>query len=537
MDKIYVFGHKKPDTDSVTSAISYANLKCELGFNAEPRVLGDINNETKYVLKTFKTSLPKYLNDVKLQIKDLKYHKGCLVDENESIYNTYRYMSSKQISSVPVTINNKFSGILSMKDINQNNIFGYNDKLFTTYDKIIQVIDGTEILKFNNELNLNIVTVYDTSEKFLNDDKLNNNTCLIINDRYNVILEAIRRKVTLIVLTDNIDIKQSELDLASKNKVNVIKSSKKYNDVVRLITLSNYIKTIEYVKDIICFDEEKTVDDVNDALRIVHHNYYPIINQENDCLGLLKVADLNERSLKKVILVDHNELSQSVDGLEEAEIMEIIDHHKINTLDTDKPINFRNMTVGSTNTIIYNLYRENNIKINKNIAGIMASGIISDTLLLKSPTTTALDVKALNELSEIAKIDYEKFGIEMFKMGSVFAEKTYEEIFFQDFKAFDIDDKKIGVSQVLTVDVEEFLTNKKHYLNLIEDIAFDKNYDVLAMFVTDIINECSYVFYNKEAKSVFDFCFKDCSQGKVLPGVVSRKKQIIPVIMKALGHN
>jgi len=217
--------------------------------------------------------------------------------------------------------------------------------------------------------------------------------------------------------------------------------------------------------------------------------------------------------------------------------MEIIDHHKINALDTDKPINFRNMTVGSTNTIIYNMYRENNVKISKNIAGIMASGIISDTLLLKSPTTTALDVKALNELSEIAKIDYEKFGVEMFKMGSVFVGKTYEEIFFQDFKSFDIDDKKFGVSQVLTVDVEEFLSNKKHYLKLIEEIAFDKNYDVLSMFVTDIINECSYVFYNKDSQSIFDFCFKDCTQGKLLPGFVSRKKQIIPLIMKALGHN
>ena len=160
MDKIYIFGHKKPDTDSVTSAISYANLKNELGINAEPRVLGDINNETKYVLKTFKFSLPKYLNDVKLQIKNLNYRKGCFVDINESIYNAYRYMVGKQISSVPVTENNKFSGILSMKDINQNNIYGENNKVISNYDKILQTINGTEILKFDNEFDLNIVTVW-----------------------------------------------------------------------------------------------------------------------------------------------------------------------------------------------------------------------------------------------------------------------------------------------------------------------------------------------------------------------------------------
>ena len=445
-------------------------------------------------------------------------------------------MESKEISSVPIIKNNKFDGILSMKDITKNNIYKDNNTINCTYDSIIQTLNGEEILKYDHEFNLNIITTYETSENLIKENILNTNTCIIVSNRNNVIEEAINKKVKLIILTNNTSIKSAKLDEAIKSKINIIKTDKKYNEVIRLLPFCNFIKKIEYEKNIICFDEEKTLDDVYDALRIEKHNYYPIINQENDCLGLLKISDLNEKKPKKVILVDHNEITQSVDGLEEAEIIEIIDHHKINTPNTDTPINFRNMTVGSTNTIIYSMYKENNIEIKKNIAGIMASGIISDTLLLKSPTTTALDVKALNELSEIAKIDYEEFGLEMFKFGSLFSGKTYEEIFFQDFKSFEIEDKKIGVSQVLTIDIEEFIKNQKHYTKLIEEISFDKGYDILSLFITDIINECSYIFYNKDSQSVFDYCFKSCFQGKQLQGYISRKKQIIPLIMKAVGY-
>lgn len=536
MDKIYVFGHKKPDTDSVTSAIAYSKLKNMLGVKCEPRVLGDINNETKYVLKHFKMELPKYLNDVKVQIKDLNYRKGCFIEANESIYDAYKYMMKRFISSVPVAINGYFSGVLSMKDITTDYINSGNKKLISTYDNTLNAINGEEILKSTDSFSYDIVAPFKVSEAFLKEVQLDQNTCLIVGDRQNIIEHAINNNVGLIILTDDYDLKNSLIDLAKKNRINIIKTKKNYFEVIRLISFANLISSINYEKTIVCFKEEMNVDDALDSIRINHHNYYPIVDEENKCLGLLKVSDLDEKVPKKVILVDHNEESQSADGLNEADILEIIDHHKIGTIGTDRPINFRNMTVGSTNTIIYTLYKEHNAQIDKNIAGIMASGIISDTLLLKSPTTTPLDVKALNELSVIANIDYEAFGIKMFKNGSIFAGKSKEEIFFQDFKSFDIDDKKVGVSQVLTTDVESFINQKNEYINLIEDLAFDKNYNVLAMFVTDIIGECSYVFYNKASKNIMDFCFEECYEGKCLEGIVSRKKQIIPLIMKALGH-
>ena len=536
MDKIYVFGHKKPDTDSVTSAIAYAKLKNMLGFKCEPRVLGDINNETKYVLKHFKVNMPKYLNDVKVQIKDLNYRKGCFIESNESIYNVYKYMMSRFISSVPISIEGYFDGVLSMKDITTDYINTKEKKLTSTYQHTIEVLNGTEVLKFNDKFSYDIIAPFKVSETFLKETKMDTSTCLIVGDRTNIIENAINNHIGLIILIDNIDLKKSLIDLAKKNRINIIKTEKNYFEVIKLINFANSIDTISYEKSIVCFKEEMTVDDALDALKINHHNYYPIVDEENKCLGLLKVSDLDEKTPKKVILVDHNEELQSVDGLNEAEIIEIIDHHKIGTIGTDRPMNFRNRTVGSTNTIIYTLYKEHNAQIDKDIAGIMASGIISDTLLLKSPTTTPLDVKALNELSVIAGMDYESFGLKMFKNGSVFSGKTKEEIFFQDFKSFEIEDKKVGVSQVLTTDIDSFINQKKDYLVLIEDTCFDKNYNVLAMFVTDIIGECSYIFYNKASQNIFDYCFGECYEGKKLEGFVSRKKQIIPLIMKALGH-
>ena len=252
--------------------------------------------------------------------------------------------------------------------------------------------------------------------------------------------------------------------------------------------------------------------------------------------GLLKLADLYDKTPKKVILVDHNEFQQSVEGIEEADILEVVDHHKIGNIGTNMPINFRNMPVGSTNTILYLMYRENGVVIPKDIAGLMLSGIISDTLLLKSPTTTEIDRTALNELSRIAEVDPEKYGMEMFKAGSSLKGKTKEEILYTDFKNFEVNYQKIGVGQVYTMDIQEFLSEKDSYVQLINKVAVQNDYSIVALFVTDIIKNGSYVFFNDNSKETLAtaFDFSDLDQGFYLDGVVSRKKQMIPNIMRVL---
>ena len=301
---------------------------------------------------------------------------------------------------------------------------------------------------------------------------------------------------------------------------------------------SNFVNTIINDKNIITFNEADTIKDVKEIASNYKYSNYPVVNDNNECLGLLRVADVEDHNKKKCILVDHNEYEQSVEGLEEAEIVEIVDHHKIGTVGTTLPINFRTMPVGSTNTIIYQLYKENNIAIPKKIAGIMLSGILSDTLISKSPTTTNLDRQVMIELAKIADVNYHDYGFEMFKAGTSLDGLTKEEIIRSDLKSFNIDEQFIGVGQVFTLDIEKINKDKDKYIDIIEEIKVKNNYKFVAIFITDIIKNGSYIFYSSDAKKVFEKTFKveDLKQGTFLPNIVSRKKQIIPNLMNVIGN-
>lgn len=537
MNKTFIFGHKKPDTDSVCSAISLSYLKNKMGFNTIPMVLGEINNETKFVLQYFNIDIPKYLNDVKLQIKDLDYVKNVFVNKNDSLFSTYNYMNEQKISNVPIIDQNyKYMGTTSMKDITKALITNDSEFLCTSYNNIVNTLNGFELLKFNDEITGKVLIASYKSTTFIENVKLDNDTILIVGDRHSIIEYAINSKVKLIILTGSSKIKSEHIELARKNKVNIIKTDYFSFKVARLIGLSNYVKTIINTENIICFDENEDVNDFVEIANETRYSNYPVINKNNTCLGLIKLADVSNKHKKQVILVDHNEYEQSVDGLDEANIVEIIDHHKLGTIGTSLPINFRNMPVGSTNTIIYMLYQENNIKIPKRIAGLMLSGIISDTLLFSSPTTTELDREIGIQLAEIIDIDMESYAMEMFKAGSVLRGKNPEEILYTDFKTFTINDKKVGISQISTVNIEEIENESKSYIELIEKIATNNNYYVLILLLTDILNNCSYLYYNKNAEDILNNCFdiESLNEGSCLKGIVSRKKQVIPNIMNVL---
>lgn len=536
MDKIFIVGHKKPDTDSVTSAICLSYLRNKLGSNTVPMVLGTINNETKFVLNYFHQQIPEYLNDVKLQIKDLNYGKNHFVNESFSIYDTFVYMNDNFISNIPIIDDKKnYLGTVSMKDISKDLIMGSFEKISTTYQNILKVLKAKELVKFDDTIEGNIIVASYKSTTFIENIDLNNNDILIVGDRHSIIEFAVNKKVKLLILTGSSKIKDEHLEIAIKNKVNIIKTELNTFSAARNIVLSKPIKTLMNTENIICFNENDDVNDFVDIANKTKFSYFPVVNNYNKCLGIIKLADVADKKRKKVILVDHNEYEQSVDGLEEAEIVEIIDHHKIGTLGTYAPINFRNMPVGSTNTIIYMLFKENHIDIPKNIAGLMLSGIISDTLLFASPTTTEIDKITVTELAKIAKIDYQKYAMEMFKAGSSLKDKTEDEIYYTDFKNFSIDNKKIGVSQVSTINVDDIIDNANKYITLMNNLSKNNEYYIATLFVTDILNNGSYIFYNENAYDILENCFgSDLKQGKFLPGIISRKKQIIPVIMEKI---
>ncbi len=537
MKKITIFGHKKPDTDSVTSAIALSYLKNKLGMNTEPRTLGDLNAETKFVLDYFHVKAPMYLNDVKLQIKDVNYRKGYLISNKSSLYQGFLSMEEKGISTIPVVDeNHKLDGALAMKDIARNSISGSFTKLDTSYAHILNVLEGEEIFKFDEEIKGEIDVASFRSSTFIQNFEIHPDTILIVGNRKSIIEYAIKKHAKLLIITGGNEVEKELLDLAFQNKVNMMKTKKSSYETATHIGLSNYIKAIKYSKHLLSFDEEAEVNDLLDAVLKTRYSYYPITDKKKNCLGLLKLADLNDRVRKQVILVDHNEYEQSVDGIDEAEILEVIDHHKIGNIGTSVPINFRNMPVGSTNTILYLMYMENNIEIPKNIAGLMLSGILSDTLILKSPTTTELDKTAVTFLAKVANLNYESFGMEMFKVGSSIQGKTKEEVLYTDFKNFEIDNKKVGIGQTFTLDVDTFFQEKDAYVEMINQIARTQDYYICALFITDIIKNGSYIFFNEGAKDTLDNVFDkpDIEEGSFFPGCVSRKKQIIPNIMRVM---
>lgn len=537
MEKVYIFGHQKPDTDSITSAISLSYLKNKLGMHTVPARLGEINDETKYVLKYFNVTTPMFIEDVKLQLKDLNYHKDYFINQNVSIKQAYDYMTEKGITGIPVVDDNKkFVGLVTVKTIFKDLINGDFSYLHTSYNNILNTLEGEEVLKVDEEITGNLMAAAYRSATIINNVPLEKNHILIVGDRYSVIEYAIMSKVKLLIVVGNGEINEEHLNLARENHVNIIRTKFDTFHTTKVIGLANYLKNVIPSDRPYTFDEGTYYDDFVVKTSKLKHNNYPIIGKNDICKGLIRITEITDKRRKKVILVDHNELEQSAEGLEEADIIEIVDHHKIGNISTKNPINFRNMSVGCTNTIIYLMYQENNVEIPREIAGVMLSGILSDTLALTSPTTTDLDRQVVSSLAKIVDIDYQKYALDMFKAGTSLQGKTIEEIVNTDIKGFANDDLTFAVSQVFTLDIDSILARKEEYIDYINELAKNKEYRLVLLVVTDIIRNGSYLFYTDGSSEIISdgFDIIDMKQGTYVDGVVSRKKQVVPAIMDVI---
>lgn len=536
MNKIYVFGHQRPDTDAITAAITLSYLKNKLGMNAEPRALGHVNEETKYVLDYFKVKEPKYLNDVRLQLKDISYHKGFFVDETMPIKKVYDFLTENSVTGTPVVDKNQtFLGIVTLKDLVKELINGDIKVLNSTYQNIIETLDGEEVLKYDDDINGNLIVASYKSQTFFDNIALTNEDILIVGDRHQIHKYAIESNVKLLIVTGSLEIDKDNIELAKKNKVNIIKTKLDTFATSKLIGLSNEIKTILH-ENSISFKETDFYDDFIEETKKLKHNNYPVVDTNNKCLGLIRITDINEKNNKKVILVDHQEFEQSAPGIEEAEIIEIVDHHKISNISTKSPINFRNMAVGSSNTIIHELYKENNIEIPNDIAGLMMSGILSDTLILQSPTTTELDKKVVEELSKQLGLDYKEYAIEMFKAGTSLKGKTKEEVINTDLKTFTSNDTKFAVAQIFTLDIDSIRDEIDEYLKELNRITEELGCKFAMVAITDVIKNGSYVIYTDNCKEILEsgFNIKNFEQMTYIDGLASRKKQMIPAILSVI---
>lgn len=539
MQEISIFGHKKPDTDSVTASITLSYLKKQLGYNTVPRVLGEINKETKFVLKSFKVKTPSYLNDVKSKIKHTSFQQDSLVVHDTSILECFEYMKEKNVRTLPVVDENRYlQGIVSIRDIASSLIDDHNNVLTSNYEDVLYCLKGSEVLKFDDEINGNIIAASYDVNKIIADDIMKKNTILIVGNREEIINEAIKNKVKLIIITGGNCLNDEQLKKAELNKINVIKTTFDTYVTSNKIFLANNIMKFINNENVITVDYNMYIDEFIMLTESQKYKNYPVIDKNGRCLGIISRMHVLDVIKKDVILVDHNELSQSVDGIKEANIVEVVDHHNIGNVQTAAPINFRTMPVGCTNTIIYNMYKEYNVEIPYDMAGLMFSAIISDTLDLKSPTTTEFDKQAYNELASLLKINKEDYVYEMFKAGTSLEGMSVEEIVNSDYKEFEIKDEKIALGQVMTMDIDAIFKDKEKYVDYLNELADKNNYRLVGLFITDTIKEGSYVLYNSNSQSIIKQAFKlsEAEQGVFVDKLISRKKQMLPSIIYVMDR-
>ncbi|HHZ17243.1 MAG TPA: putative manganese-dependent inorganic diphosphatase [Clostridia bacterium] len=536
---IYIFGHKNPDTDSVAAAIALADFKNKTGVEAEARVLGPLNKETQYVLDYFGTVAPKLIEDVKPRLKDLNYDRVASIGPRQSLLSAYKIMEKNNIKTLPIVDeDNLLMGIVTMKDIAMWLIKGDFYYLRSTIANIAEDLEG-RLLAGNAaaevEGQISVISYYyDTvvRERIIRKDSI-----VIVGDRYEIIDYSIESGVKLLIVTGGKEIPVKYLEKARERQVPVLLVPKNTYAAAKQLNHCNYVSIIMKTKDLVKFTENEDLAEVKEELLIHRHSNYPVVTENNEYLGFVGRRHLLNPNRKKVILVDHNEYAQSVKGLALAEIVEVVDHHKIGDVSTSSPIIFRNLPVGSTCTIVFKLFKEEKVPLTRPIAGLLLAGILSDTLSLQSPTTTALDREAVQELQKIAQVDWQTFALEMFKAGTSLEGQNIAEIFYKDFKEFGVKNRKVGIGQVFTLDMENIFNRQAEFLDFIAQIHQQKDYLLTLLLVTDILRKGSYLFYKCNNGRLLANTFnKEVEQGVFIEGVVSRKKQVIPQVIEALNN-
>jgi len=453
MTTVYVSGHKNPDTDSICSAIAYAYLKrMSEGINAIPVRLGPINRETKFVLDYFGVEEPIFIENVYTQVQDIKFDKPLVFKENTSMFEAWNTMMEKNIRTIVVVDEeNKLMGIATVGDLAKAYLSSSHElsKYKIPIDNILATLKGEETLRYVDYLEGDILVAAMSKENVLK--RIKKGDILIVGDRDDIQQAAILQGIKALIITGNNKVSEKILELAKQYKVTIIKVVPDTFDTVKLLNQSIPLSYVIKKEDLVTFRISDYIDDVKEVMLKYRYRNFPIVDEEGKVVGLLARRHILDYERKNVIMVDHNEFSQAVEGIEQARILEIIDHHRIGTIETEQPILFRNHPVGSTATIINRLFEEKGLIPEPKIAGIMCAAILSDTLVFKSPTCTPEDVRAAKKLAEIANIDINEFGPEMFKAGTSLEGKTVEEIFYTDFKEFTINNYKIGIGQVNTL--------------------------------------------------------------------------------------
>lgn len=537
--KVFVIGHKNPDTDSICSAIAYAALKNKTDDGVfVPKRAGEVNNETKYVLDFFDVETPEFIGHVGTQVKDVEIKPTPSLDEGISLKNAWNKMRDLRESTMPIVNDGVLEGIISVKDIATANMDIYETRILaishTKYTNVLDAIDGTMIVGDSEEEITKGKILIGAANPDLLENYVEDGDMLLTGNRFENQLCGIEMNAGCIVVCTGAPISKTIQKLAKENNCKIISTPHDTLMVARLISQSAPVRYFMKKDHLITFSREDFISDIRDTLAKIRHRDFPVLGRDGKYCGMLSRRSLLNMDNKKIILVDHNEKGQAVDGIDEAEVLEIIDHHRLGSMETALPVFFRNQPVGCTGTIIYELYQENNVEVDKKIAGLLCSAIISDTLMFRSPTCTPKDKKAAEELAKIAGVEIQEHAEKMFRAGSSLADKTPEEIFYQDFKKFSGNDKNFGAGQISSMDKTELEQLRPKIAAYMEGAV--KEGEMLFFLLTNILTESSdLVFAGEGAKELVETAFGEPEGNWVhVPGLVSRKKQFVPSVLHVL---
>lgn len=547
--KTIVIGHKNPDTDSICSAICYANLKrCVTGENYQPGRAGAVNEETQFVLKHFNVEAPEIIENVKTQVRDIEIRETAGVKKNLSLKKAWNIMQEANVVTIPaVTEEGLLEGLITVGDIAKSYMNVYDSSILskanTQYANIVETLEGAMIVGdetsyFSEGKVLIAAANPDMMEYYISRGDL-----VILGNRYESQLCAIEMDAACIIVCEGAAVSMTIKKLAQEHGCTVMTTPYDTFTAARLVNQSMPISYFMKTEALITFEMDDYIDDIKDVMASKRHRDFPILDKNGRYRGMISRRNLLGAKGKRIILVDHNEKSQAVEGMESAEILEIIDHHRLGTVETIAPVFFRNQPVGCTATIVYQMYQENRVEIEPWIAGLLCSAIISDTLLFRSPTCTDVDKRAALHLAEIAGVEVESYAASMFAAGSNLKGKTDVEIFYQDFKKFSVGKVSFGVGQISSLNVGELEELKDRMLPYMAKAREEHGMDMMFFMLTNILTESTELLCEGQgAEQLIAGAFRTYSEEGAgvkdhvvsLPGVVSRKKQLIPGIMLAV---
>ena len=541
--KVVVIGHRNPDTDSICSAIAYAELKNKTSdLVCEPRRAGKMNQETEFVLKKFGVKPPRMCTDVNPKIRDVDYREMPGIPGSTSLRKAWEIMRDKQIDTLPVTSpDNELEGVITVKDIATANMdvfdTGILAKSQTTYRNILETLGGTMVVGREDDVCTTGHIRIGTATPEMLENTVEKGDIVILTNRYESQLCAIEKEASLLIICNGSKVGRTIQRIAEEMGVAIMSAPVDTYAAGKLISQCAPISSYMTRSDIMKFTLVTPVADVTRVMAKVRHRYFPILDEDGKYCGMVSRRNIINLQKRRIILVDHNEATQAVEGFDQAEILEIIDHHRIGSLETSGPVYFRNQPVGCTATIITQMYDENGMEIPPQIAGLLLAAILSDTLVFRSPTCTPLDEALAKRLAKIAGVDIDEFASEMFEAGEKLDGKTAEEVFLQDFKVFMCGDIRFGVAQGSYMTRKNLLAAEALLQPYLEEARNKQNVEDIYMLLTDVPKEESVVISDgRYASEVLSDGFETqpAEDGSfTLPGVVSRKKQFIPALMTA----